>query len=145
MGFPVIFIQWIKECNTAPMFSVKINGSSVGYFAARRGVRQWDPLSPHLFVLLSIEVLSQLLNRAVSEGIIDYHPQCSKVKLTHLCFANDLIIFTAATNASMIGVKHALDKFYSLSGLEVSYPKSEFFSSGHLLEISTSFVILHWS
>lgn len=38
--FPSIFIGWIKECITTPMFSVKVNGRSKGYFPAMRGVRQ---------------------------------------------------------------------------------------------------------
>lgn len=126
IGFPIIFIQWIKECITTPIFFVKINGVSEGYFAAKRGVRQGDPLPPYLFVL-NMEVLFQMLNKARHFA---YHPHCLKVKLTYLCFADDLIIFTEPMSSSLLGVKSILDKFYSLFGLEVSYPKSECFSSG---------------
>ncbi|KAK9671811.1 hypothetical protein RND81_12G056000 [Saponaria officinalis] len=81
-GFPSKFCDWIITCISSTYFSLKINGESAGFFPGKRGLRQGDPLSPLLFVL-SMEVLSRI-----------YHPKCCRVKLTHLIFADDLLVFT---------------------------------------------------
>ncbi|XP_028078613.1 uncharacterized protein LOC114280444 [Camellia sinensis] len=47
--------------------SVLVNGSPAGFFPTYRGLRQGDPLSPLLFILV-MEALRRLLSRAVQEG-----------------------------------------------------------------------------
>lgn len=86
-------------------------------------------MSPYLFVL-SMEVFSQLLIRAVVAGQVAFHPKCLRVSLSHLCFADNLMIFTEATQSSLQGVRGVLNDFYSLSGLQVRYKKCKVFCSG---------------
>jgi hypothetical protein len=50
-GFPTKFLDWIKECITSPRFSVRLNGTLVGYFERKKGLRQGNPVS--LFVCIS--------------------------------------------------------------------------------------------
>ncbi|GKV49366.1 hypothetical protein SLEP1_g56121 [Rubroshorea leprosula] len=59
-----------------------------------------------------------------------YHPKCAKVQLTHLCFADDLIIFTDGASSSLSAINNVLTQFYQLSGLKVNYSKSEIFCCG---------------
>lgn len=44
-------------------------GRPIGFFKPTRGIRQGDPLSPYLFLLVS-EGLSGLFQKAVSNGFI---------------------------------------------------------------------------
>lgn len=124
LDFLHTFVHWIDECVTSPKYSINLNGQAVGFFSGQRELRQGDPLSPYLFVLC-MQVFSELLIKAVNEEKVHYHATCSKIKLSHLCFADDLIIFTAATQASLLGVFSILTDFHSLFGLQVSIAKCE--------------------
>ncbi|XP_059430260.1 uncharacterized protein LOC132163900 [Corylus avellana] len=125
----------LKEVNATILTLVpkKVNPSTMGDFkpiaCCRKGLRQGDPCSPYLFVL-AMEVFSRIIveHTGVGSGF-QFHPKCVKLKLTHLCFADDLIFSTATLNAITI-VKVALLEFEELSGLKANLFKSSFFCSG---------------
>jgi len=48
---------------------VKINGERLHSFHPSCGIRQGDPLSPYLFIVMA-NVLSLLMNKAIEDGII---------------------------------------------------------------------------
>ncbi|KAL1219679.1 Secreted RxLR effector protein 78 [Cardamine amara subsp. amara] len=62
------FVRWIRACICSPSYSVFINGVTSGYFKGCSGLRQGDPISPILFVMI-MNILSLMLNRASFDGI----------------------------------------------------------------------------
>ena len=132
MGLPPQFILWIRVCISTATFSVSVNGSLEGFFTSARGIRQGCSLSPYLYVILN-NVLSKMLNRAACEHQFEYHPQCKKVQLTHISFADDILVFTDGSVRSLRGVLTVMDKFATISGLHINATKSSIFASGQTI------------
>ena len=63
-GFPLLWRKWIWFCISMVRFSFLINGCPSGFYVSSRGLRQGDPLSPLLFVIV-MEALSRLMDRTV--------------------------------------------------------------------------------
>nr|XP_043639208.1 uncharacterized protein LOC122610275 [Erigeron canadensis] len=115
---------WIMECVATTYFSISINGSLLGFFKGKRGLRQGDLLSPYLFTLV-MEVLSLLFQRKIRDsGIFSYHKYCDELSITNLCFADDLLIFLRGDVQSAKVVWESLEEFKFASSLAPSLPKS---------------------
>ena len=69
MGFGEKWCRWIRTCISTVQFSVLINGTPTDFFGSTRGLRQGDPLSPLLFLVM-MEVLSRMLKRVEGAGLI---------------------------------------------------------------------------
>lgn len=87
------WVKLILDCISTVNFSILINGEKKGSIVPTRGLRQGDPLSSYLFLLV-IEGLSSLLQdaddkRAIS-GIIT---SPSSPRISHLLFADNSLIF----------------------------------------------------
>lgn len=126
-GFPDQMVGWIKECVTTPSYSIIVNGESHGFFKAEKGLRQGDPLSPYLFSLV-MQVLSIMLKKRISQdGFFKYHSKCEILKISHLCFADDLFLFSHGDPWSVQILRDALDEFGNASGLWPNEEKSNVF------------------
>ncbi|XP_074288257.1 putative mitochondrial protein AtMg01250 [Silene latifolia] len=131
MGFPTLFVHWLMTCVTTAHYSLKINGSIVGYFPGKKGLRQGDPLSPLLFVL-SMEVLSRHLRQLEFK----FHPKCAKVGLSHLLFADDLLIFSRGDPVSVQTAINGVAQFDTWSGLKANAQKSCIYFGGVTQQIT---------
>lgn len=129
LDIPEIFLGWIKECLTTPTFSICVNGTSSGFFKSSKGLRQGDPLSPYLFVL-AMEVFSRLLHSRFDAGYINYHPKTADLSISHLMFADDVMIFFDRSEFSLHGINEALDDFASWSGLQMNREKTNLYHAG---------------
>ncbi|KAJ9535280.1 hypothetical protein OSB04_un001622 [Centaurea solstitialis] len=126
-GFHPCMVHWIMMCVTSASFSIRVNGEQCGHFRGMRGIRQGDPLSPYLFTLV-MEVLTLMVKRKVmnADGF-KFHPKCEKLGITHLCFADDLLMFCHGDVESVNVLKSALFEFSEVSGLKPSLGKSTSF------------------
>lgn len=94
-----------------PGFFIIVNGSPVGYFNSRHGIRQGDPMSSYLFIIV-MEILTQMLNRHVEPGNIILHPKCKDLRIVYLMFSDDLVVFTKPTLSCIMCIVNVLNEFY---------------------------------
>lgn len=77
-----------------------------------------------------MNVLSHMIDKAAERGLVGYHPRCKNILLTHLSFADDLMVFTDGTKRSIEGILRVLDDFAAISGLKISLEKSTLYTAG---------------
>lgn len=131
-GFPDNCVGWIMQCVTGPSMSLLWNGEMTDSFQPLRGLRQGDPLSPYLFVLC-MERLCHLIERAVVGK--NWKPiQLSRggPQLSHILFADDLILFAEASVAQIRVIRGVLERFCIASGQKVNLEKSKIFFSSNV-------------
>ena len=93
LASPAQFCTWIMECVSSTSFSVAVNGSIYGHFKGQRGLRQEDPLSPYLFVLY-LEYFSRDMSSFKDDANFKFHPNCVGIQLSHLAFADDIMLLS---------------------------------------------------
>jgi len=129
LKFPDRFIGWIMQCVTSPSYSIGLNGGIWGMFKGKKGLRQGDPLSPFLF-LLCIEYLSRSLKVNTTRSGFKFHPRCGKLRLSHLAFADDLMLMARGDIPSVSIIMDSLRDFGLKSGLCANLLKSSLFTAG---------------
>lgn len=125
--FPTHFISIVMTCISSTSYSLLLNGCPSPIFQAKRGLRQGDPLSPLLFVI-GMEYLSRLL-RSVEDSY-GFHPRCKRIKLSHLCFVDDLMLFCKGDVSSVRTLYNCILRFSQASGLQANSTKSAIYTAG---------------
>ncbi|KAL9689331.1 hypothetical protein QQ045_009715 [Rhodiola kirilowii] len=107
LKFPCKFISWMAMCVQTTNHSIMINGEMIDYFKGKRGVRQGDPLSPFLFTI-AMEYLSRMLQRLNKAEVFYFHLKCHRIKLSHIMFADDLILFSSGGSLAIGTIKEVV-------------------------------------
>ncbi|GJR14147.1 RNA-directed DNA polymerase, eukaryota, reverse transcriptase zinc-binding domain protein [Tanacetum coccineum] len=98
-------------------FSINVNGEMHGYFKRGMGLRQGDLISSYLFTLV-MEMLNIVVqNRINGNPKFRYHWGCKQLKISHLSFADDPLMFCHGDIESVKVLKGALDEFSMISSL----------------------------
>ncbi|KAG7588723.1 Zinc finger CCHC-type superfamily [Arabidopsis suecica] len=129
LDLPHTFINWIRVCISTPSYSVAFNGELIGFFQGKKGIRQGDPMSSHLFVLV-MDILAKSLDLGAIEGRFSLHPKCSAPLITHLSFADDVLIFFDGSDSSLEGILEILEEFRHGSGLGINKLKTSLLLDG---------------
>ncbi|RVW29085.1 LINE-1 reverse transcriptase-like [Vitis vinifera] len=135
MGFRERWCRWIKWCLSTVRYSVMVNGSPTGFFQSSRGLRQGDPLSPYLFIVV-MEAFSGLIKRAMAGGFLSpcliRGRRGEGVQISHLLFADDTLIFCEAKEDQLLYLGWLLMWFEAISGLRANLEKSELIPVGRV-------------
>ena len=130
-GFNETFIRWIIACVSLVSFEVVINGGKSEYFKPSRGLRQGDPLSPYLFILYQ-EVLSRFIEHDLKlKNIVGIKSSISGPMISHVMYADDIILFTKASRKDAESLVKTLEKYCCWSSQAINRSKSGVFFSKH--------------
>ena len=97
------------------------------YFKSSRGLRQGDPLSPSLFILAA-DYLSRALDRTIlGNKDLRFCTARYSMGISHLAYADDIVIFTQAKRVSIRRVMGCLKHYMAVSGQKINKGKSSFY------------------
>ncbi|GJW77906.1 putative RNA-directed DNA polymerase, eukaryota, reverse transcriptase zinc-binding domain protein [Tanacetum coccineum] len=110
--------------------SYLINGSPTSEFSLKIGLRQGDPLSPFLFIIV-MEGLHITLRDSLMENM--FRGVCigsPAIRLSHLFYADDVIILSEWNQNDMDNIICILNAFHRDSGLKININKSNLYGVG---------------
>uniref|UniRef100_A0A803PZ74 Reverse transcriptase domain-containing protein n=1 Tax=Cannabis sativa TaxID=3483 RepID=A0A803PZ74_CANSA len=124
VGFPPSFSSLIMRCLSTVQFWLSINGSLTDTFHSTRGIRQGDPLSPYLFLLIA-EGLSAAIRLQETNAHFSGIQICRGAQpLSHLLFAEDSMVFSQVHSRASDSLNVILDLYNKATGQLVNRDKS---------------------
>ncbi|GJZ84117.1 RNA-directed DNA polymerase, eukaryota [Tanacetum coccineum] len=135
-GFGERWCSWIQGCLKSSRGSVIVNGSPTKEFQFYKGLKQGDPLSPFLFILV-MESLHISFERVVDAGMFKGISLGSSLHLSHLFYADDAVFVGQWSNSNIDNIVHVLQCFHQASGLRINMSKSKLmgvYVNGDLVE-----------
>ena len=122
--FPSNLIKVIMSCVTSTRISILFNGGALEPFKSSRGLRQGDQISPYLFILC-MEFLGHLIEeKCVNGDWVPLKASWENIGISHLFFADDLILFAKVEEKACEAISEVLNRFCEESGQKVSIEKS---------------------
>ncbi|WVZ91735.1 hypothetical protein U9M48_037868 [Paspalum notatum var. saurae] len=115
LGFSRRWRDWIAGILSTSSTKILVNGRPGKRIFHVRGLRQGDPLSPMLFVIV-MEMLSGLISFADRAGFLT-NLQLPTFRSRAFLYADDLVIFVAPKQGDLSLLKSMLDIFAGASGL----------------------------
>ncbi|KAJ0757712.1 putative RNA-directed DNA polymerase [Helianthus annuus] len=130
MNFPSSWREWVMATLYSAKASVLVNGSPTREFVCSRGLRQGDPLSPFLFVIV-MEALTGIMKEAESVGLFHgVRVTSDGPSLTHLIYADDVMFIGEWSVSNVNNLRRILRCFYLASGLKVNLEKCWLYGVG---------------
>lgn len=115
-GFHERFIRRISQCISTVSYSILLNGSPTRFFKPTRGLCQGDPLSPLLFIIGSKVFSRMLIREEQANHLHGIQLDRGVPAITHLLFADDLLIFRRASREEAGIILECLQRYGNWSG-----------------------------
>ncbi|MCH82956.1 LINE-1 reverse transcriptase like, partial [Trifolium medium] len=139
-------VDFERAYDTSSM-SVLVNGSPTEDFSVGKGLRQGDPLSPFLFLIVA-EGHTGLMSKAVDNSLFHGYKVSNNIRFHTLQFAADDTIIVGDGNwDNLWTIKTVLRSFEIVSGLKVNFYKSKIYGinlDDSFLSASSSFLNCVW-
>jgi hypothetical protein len=126
-GFDQGWVTWIVNLTSSAFFSLLINGVPSKPFSPSRGIRQGDPLSPFLFIILA-EGLSRSIHAAIETKLLTgLSLHGISPPISHSQFVDDTLLMGSPTVREANSLLDILQTFSDASGLDCNKDKSQIF------------------
>jgi hypothetical protein len=129
LGFEMRWINLLMACVRSVTYSILINGRPIGRIFPSRGLRQGDPLSPYLFIICAEALSSSLRNAERARGITGVPISRGGIRIHHLFFADDSLLFCKANTRELNQLESILDCYEGASGQKINKDKTSIFFS----------------
>ncbi|KAL3502924.1 hypothetical protein ACH5RR_037373 [Cinchona calisaya] len=106
-----------------------INVEVSGFFKSTKGIKQGDPFSPFLFIICP-KVFSRVLTFLVQQqSIVSYALPRGCSVVSHLAFADDVIVFLRGDLRSVRNFKEFISTYELGTGQKINMSKSSLYVS----------------
>ena len=138
LGFCERWISWIHVCISSVSYNVLINGEPKGNIIPTRGIRQGDPLSPFMFIILTEALISQIHGAEREGRLTGLKIARDSPPVSHLLFADDSLFFCKAEPQQCRELMRIISEYGRASGQQLNAAKSSvFFGSKVPTELKT--------
>ncbi|CAA7020953.1 unnamed protein product [Microthlaspi erraticum] len=127
MGFSEKWVSWIRACISSVSYQVLLNGEAKGHINPTRGLRQGDPLSPFLFIILMEALVAQLKGAEEEGRITGLKIARNCPAISHLLFADDSLFFCKAEVQQCAELIKIINTYGQASGQQLNTAKSSVF------------------
>nr|GEU94816.1 RNA-directed DNA polymerase, eukaryota, reverse transcriptase zinc-binding domain protein [Tanacetum cinerariifolium] len=116
--------MWIQSSLRSSRSSILVNGSPTEEFQFYKGLKQGDPISPFLFILI-MESLHLSFQKVVDAGMFTGINLSPSVNISHMFYADDAVFIGHWNDSNINTLVNVLECFYRASGLRINMCKSK--------------------
>jgi hypothetical protein len=118
-GFPNRWCRWMQDILSSSKSAILVNGCPGPWINCKCGLRQGDPLSPYLFLLVADTLQAMIQSAATVRHPIDNDRPCAVLQ-----YVDDTLTVMRGDTVDAHELKNILQNFSQATGLKINYNKS---------------------
>jgi hypothetical protein len=126
-GFASSWVDWILNLTSSAFFSILINGVPSRPFSPTRGIRQGDPLSPFLFIIMVEGLSHSIQDSIVDHTLVGLPLHGIDPPVSHSQFVDDTLMMGSPMVQEAQKILSILQTFCDASGMDINKDKSQIF------------------